>query len=343
MSKQKALHDRRSQWRVVLRCLSLLQRLMQGPATTSELKKIVQREAEENAEDVLDSAILKRLEEDRRRLRETFECEFDYDRRNELYTLVSVGRALIDLPPEALRGLAFLQVTFHETAPMAQEIKSLVEILGRAMPSTRQKQLSNERGMVELDLRAGDDDDINELVWDKVAEAIKHARQLKFKYLSPGREDGLPVNHRVEPQRTYFDDNHFYLQAYCIETESSNGRYSQQKIWHYRIGRISEPTLLETRFVRDSHSPREYDLIYQLDAAIARRGATRRFAKTTLEVQLDKSAIVRAVSYDLFSDLRTLLKYGAGCRVLGGEEALKEMKTLITQMYQRYQDNADNA
>jgi len=342
MSKEKATHFRRSQWRVMLRCLSLLQRLMQGPATTSELKRIIQREAEENADDVLDNSILKRFEEDRRRLREIFECELEYDRPNELYTLISVGRALIDLPPEALRGLAFLQVTFHETAPMVQEIKSLVEILGRAMPSIRQKQLSNERGMVELDLRARDDDDINELVWDKIAEAIKHTRQLKFKYLAPGREDGLPVDHRVEPQRIYFDDNHFYLRAYCIETESSNGRYSQQKIWPYRIGRISRPALLETKFVRDSHVPREYELVYQLDAAIARRGVTRRFAKTNIEMQPDKSAIVYAVSYDLFSDLRTLLKYGAGCRVLGGDEALKEMKTLVTKMYQRYQTKEDN-
>ena len=55
-----------------------------------------------------------------------------------------------------------------------------------------------------------------------------------------------------------------------------------------------------------------------------------------MEQHEDGSATVRAMSNMLFLDLRKLLHYGAACRVIGGEKAVREMKAIIGQMYKTY-------
>src|SRR5689334_12912126 len=99
---------RRNTWSVVERCLSLLIRLTRGPATTDELLEIIQNYMD-YGEDIDRNALLNRFEDDRQKLREVFGCVLDYDAAEGTYTLKSMDRPLIDLPVEAIKGLAFLR------------------------------------------------------------------------------------------------------------------------------------------------------------------------------------------------------------------------------------------
>lgn len=285
----------------------------------------------------------KRFEDDRQKLCDVFGCELEYSRDEGTWTLVSMNRPLIDLPPDAVRGLAFLQATFEaDTAPMRGEVRALTDALLMLISESGRDEVSRERGLIEVDLRQRDEDQIPERVWSTIQRACMRHQELEFDYLSPKHEDRTLRTHRVEPIRCYFNSvwAHYYLEAYCIEHRGPNGIFPGEYISHYRMGRISEPRMLPTKFVPGRRKPRKYELVYELTPEIARLGVTRHIEDSEVEKRPDGSAIVRAVSTDLFFDLRTLLHYGPNCRVIGGEEALRDMKALVRGMFQLYQDDS---
>lgn len=313
------------------RCLALLRRLMRGPATKDELLRIVERHADHD-HSAASHSVEKRLEKDRDRLRELFGVELKYSRSESSYTLLSLGTSLIDLPSEAVRGVAFLQATFaDESTPMQAQVSALLQALAMMLPQERVREIERERGLIELDLRKRDGDTISDVVWEKVTQAVRENRELEFDYRSPQQDDEKPRRHRVEPQRLFFDTmrGHYYLEAYGLEIRGPKGTVRDRAMPSYRLGRISEPLLLPRKFVPGIRSARKYDLIYELPAKIARHGITKHFSDCTVDCRPDGSVVVHARSSDLFRDVRTLLHYGANCRILGGEEALQEIREIV--------------
>lgn len=328
-------------WDVVERCLALLVRLTRGPAITQELFEIIQS-CGDSAEDLSNRQLRKRFENDRQKLEEIFGCELDYNRADGTWALVSMDRPLIDLPPDALRGLAFLQTTFSaDTAPMRHEVRALTDVMLMLISESGRDEVSRERGLIEVDLRPRDEDQIPDNVWSTVQKTCTRHQELEFDYLSPTYEDGIPQTHRVEPMRCYFDSvrAHYYLEAYCIEKRTTNGVIPRGQMRQYRLGRMSNPHELPRKFVPSQRKPEKQELVYELTPEVARLGVTRHIRDSRVERRPDGSAIVRAVSSDLFFDLRTLLHYGPNCRVLGGERALRDMKALVSGMNQLYQSN----
>ena len=332
--------DRRSQWYVIDRCMTLLLRLMREPASSSELlQTVVDKAYHQEGKRLSVGAAARRFEEDRTRLRTWFECEITYDRATECYLLKSIGRPLIDLPPDALRGLAFLEATFSgDGVPMGSEVRALIEIILMTVPNQRQRELERERVALEVNLQPRDQDEISDEVRDKILQACSEHRQLEFEYLSPKREDGEWRYHRVEPMRYYFDTvrSHYYLEAYRLETITPRGRWHKEEVTAYRLGRIRNPKILPSKFP-PGRRVKTVELVYELTPEVARLGVTEHIPGSIITQQEDGCAIIHAPSKNLFFDLRTLLHYGANCRVTGGEEALEAMKKLIEQMYQRYQ------
>lgn len=331
---------RNTQEIVMARCLTLLARLLRGPAHAVELLKITAQSTEkyEDSFKVLEnSALNRRFEEDRGRLKAWFGCEWDYDRKTTIYTLTAVNNPLFDLPNKALRGLAFLQTTFSgENVPMSQEVIALFDALLRIMPTDRREDLQRERGLLELNLNPRDKDLIPDEVMGAVRRACANHQQLEFAYWASSQTDGKPRIHCVEPRRYYFENGHYYLEAYCLETNGPKGKVPQNEMRRYRLGRMAEAHLLPTRFIPGRRSIKHYELVYELSPEIARLGVTEHFPDSVVELHEDGSALIRTISLMLFFDLRTLLHYGPGCRVIGGDEAVKEMKTMVIQMYQRY-------
>ncbi len=340
MTRPGPRHARRSQWAVFDRCLALLIYLMAQPATSHELLQIVFEKAEADGEHLKRSAATRRFEEDRQRLRTWMGADIRYDRSENLYMLYGIDRALIDLSPEALRGLAFLQSTFSSNdAPMSLEVRTLIERVQMALPSKSRREIGRQRGLLELNLRNRDEDQIPEVVWDAVQTACSEQRQLEFDYHAPGQSDGKPRTHVVEPSGYAFDPvrGHYYLECFWIESRGPLGTRLQRKMQAFRLGRILNPHILPTHFPSGGRSVLKEELVYELTPEIARRGVTRHFPGSLIVQQPDGGAMVRTFSSNLFLDLRTLLHYGPNCRVVGGEKAVEEMKLLIKQMYQVYQ------
>lgn len=331
-------NQRQSQWIVFERCLALLRRLMRGTAKTDELLRIVEQHADDD-QSTTASSVEKRFEKDRERLKEFFGVQLRYDRSERAYRLLAMDCALIDLSPEAVRGLAFLQATFaDETTPMQRQINTLIQTLTMALSTERRREIERERGLIELDLRKRDSDTIDDAIWDKVGQAVREHRELEFEYYSPQQEDEKPRTHCVESQRLFFDRMraHYYVEAYCIEHRGPKGNFPDGTMHRYRLGRISNPVLLPRKFVPGVHVPRKHDLIYELSPKVARYGITEHFSGSEVDYRSDGSAVVRAKSTDLFWDIRALLHYGANFRILGGEEALKEIKEIVVAMHKQY-------
>ncbi len=340
MSNRQSRGDRHSKTEVFDRCYALLVRLMRGSATSAELLTIIDSKAREYGDDLPQSAIQKRFEEDRRRLREWFYVEFAYDRGEDTYTFASAHRALIDLPTEALRGLAFLKATFsNDESVMRTEVIALLEFIQKLLPDQRQHEVERERGLIEVSLQPRDEDAIPDGLLEQLSYACSQHRQLEFDYLAASNSDDIPRTHLVEPLRCHFNEEkgHYYLQAYNLETRGPKGRRLQNEVRPYRVGRISNLQVLPTHFPENNHRLPHYELIYELTPHVARRGVTKHFPESVVYQQPDGGAVIHAVSLDLFNDLRRLLHYGSNCRVLGGEEALKEMKAIVIALHERYE------
>jgi len=329
---------RRNTWSVVERCMALLVRLTRGPASTSELLQIIESYGD-HAENSSTELLSKRLEKDLQKLRTHFGCVVDYNRSANCYVLVGMDRPLTDLSADAMRGLAFLKMTFNDaSAPMSREVTTLADAVLMLISDTGREEVDRVRGLIEVDLRQRDEDKIHKDVWDAIEKACHRNCELEFEYMAPRHEDSTPRTHRVEPIHCTFDSTraHYYLEAYCIEHRGPNGIFPGEAIWHYRLGRISAPRILPKRFVPGQRKPKKYELVYELAPEIARGGVTRHIADCEVEKKPDGGAIVRAASMDLFFDLQTLLHYGANCRVLGGEEALQRIRDIVKKMSQNY-------
>ncbi len=327
---------RGSQWRVLRRCIEILTRLQRGPAPSDELLAIVSASEDDPSEP---AGVKRRFEEDRRRLRQILGCNIEYDHRSNQYNLREVDLPLLDLPPEAIRGLAFLQATFSKDAPMSHEVGTLIDLLLMLISEERRREVAHERALLEVDLRPRDKDRIEDAVWEAIQKACNSHRQLEFDYFSPRHADREPRRNLVEPQRYYFDTTrkHYYLEAFCLEVSGPKGTWPRREVVHYRIGRIRGPRVIPQVFVPRRMGPRLYELIYELGPEIARLGVTEHFPSSQVDYRPDGSTEVHTMVDDLFFALRALLHYGPGCRVLGGEEALREMRKLIKAMADQYQ------
>ncbi len=324
---------RDSQWYVLRRCLKLLACLERSPATLAELLKAVSEE-----EALEDSAARRRLEEDRRRLRSILGCDIHFDRATGRYHLQSVGFPVLDLPPDAVQGIAFLQATFGENAPMSREIHSLIDSLLLLLPEERAFEVAQARVLINVNLQPRDKDEIPVDVWRAVERAYISHRRLEFDYISPQHADGIPRRNIVEPEKYFFNASraHYYLRAYCLEVIGPYGAWRRNEVVEYRLGRIKNLRVLQTTFTPRRPSTPKHVLSYELAPEIARLGVTEHFPGSEITLYSDGSALVNARVDNLFTALQTLLHYGPNCRVVGGPQAVESMRAIVSKMYAQY-------
>ncbi len=331
-------NSRRSQWRVLDRCMTMLRLLLRGPAQADSLLQVIIDDAADDEQPITKGEASRRFEEDRSRLRQHFGCDITYVRGDDVYQLNSIDKPIIDLSDEAIRGLAFLRATFHPThAPDRDTVLALVDEVTRLLPAARQQEALRESGFTELRLGIRDQDVIREDVREAVQRACDERRRLEILYLSPNRPDGLSVRHLLEPYRLYFDTKggHYFLEAFSLESESATyGRRLQERLMRFRLGRIQEAYVQEKHFVPRRIPKKE--LVYRLSPEVARGGVSQQFEGSQIVLNEDGSATIRALSSNLFGDLRELLRYGAECEVLGGDEARDEMRRLVRAMGEIY-------
>jgi predicted DNA-binding transcriptional regulator YafY len=291
--------------------------------------------------DISRSAAEKRFENDMRRLRHELNCNIIYNRAEDEYELVAVGIPLLDLSNLAAQGLAFINATFSNTeVPKYEEVQALIRQIKMILPQQRLKEIGKQHLQLELDLRQRDTGEISDAVKEAVITACNEQRLLEFNYRSPARKDEEVVRHRVEPWRYYFKRGHYYVEAYSLESYSTtHGIKSSSTLIPYRLDRMTNAQVLPDRFTRQNRRLPQYELVYVLSPEIARYGVVSEVIPgSQILYNNDGSATVHALSKNLFLDLRELLHYGANCHVIGGDDAVREMKRIVKQMYETYQD-----
>lgn len=330
---------RRSQWLVINRCMDLLLCLMRGPTPNDDLLKMIHEDARQNDDELVDSAARKRFEEDRSRLKTWFGAELDYSRAENTYTLLNITRPLLDLSDESIQGMAFLTRTFSgNDAPMAPAVRAFLGQVSLLLPIRRRHEIDKQRGLLEMQLGVRDEDDISPETWEAVRTSVIERRQLEFTYFSASSSDGQPRSHRVEPIRYFFDTvrKHYYLEAFWLESKSYLGtRDQKRRVQRFRMGRMTLPHILPTHFPANQRIPKK-ELVYVLKPEVARMGVTRHFEDMQVIENEDGSARVHVMSSDLFFDLRTLLHYGDNCHVIGGDEAVQQMTSIVQRLAEIY-------
>lgn len=329
-----------SHWLVMQRCLAIVRRLQRGPASREELIEAVCEclgsEAYPEAEV---QARGKRFHNDLRRLRDRLDIEVQFDHKTGVYVLTSPGSlALLDLPDPALDAMGFLIETFDEQAPHYEKIRTLLDTLTGFFSDERRRDLMRRRNLLQVDLRRTDADEIDSDVQVAVERACVERRRLEFGYVSPSQEDQQPRCHEVEPYELLYRRKHYYLRGFCLQTDGPKGKYTQERIMYYRLGRIVPDSvkLLPQKIPLVPRRAPKYLVRYELQPEIARRGVTHYFEDTVVEMRENGSALVQGYADDIFWASRELLYYGAGCRVLGGSEILREMRKLVEGMARVY-------
>ncbi|MCX7856257.1 MAG: hypothetical protein N2556_09875, partial [Anaerolineae bacterium] len=204
---------RESTWLVISRCLAIIRRVQQGPATWKELVEAVRKEVGEEAYgDAEGKALHRRLENDLARIRERLMVEIKYSRQQKGYIIYDLWMPLLDLPDEDLRTIAWLGRIFDEESPYYDEVHAFLNRIVLYLGYRRAPAVARYRHGLELDLRQRDRDDISPDVVFRLERAVAEKRWVEFDYLSPQYEDGVPRRHRVAPVRVYFDPGrgHYY-------------------------------------------------------------------------------------------------------------------------------------
>jgi hypothetical protein len=317
---------------------------MSGRSGTEELHTII-REDVGNDRQLTDKALQRLFDEDKGRLKDWFNVEMQYNRSQGDYELIHIGRSLVDLPEGAIRGLAFLEQTFSDdSVPMALDVRVFLNTIAMLLSHERLKEVEKQRGLLEMELGARDIDSASDDVMEAVKTSVSERRQLEFDYMASRNEDGILRRHLVEPIRYFFETErkHYYLEFFWLQSSSPHKGIQDQrrKIGRFRLERMSNPAVLPTHFPANQRIPTK-ELIYELKPIAARLGVTEHFPDMHIIQNDDGSARVHVMSRDLFFDLRTLLYYGANCRLLGGDEALKQMKKIVKDLAAVYEEDTE--
>lgn len=329
-----------SVWYVARRCLALINRLQQGPASKQELLTTIYSTADIND---TTSILAKRFEHDKTRLAAHLGISIRYDKSVHGYVIGEQERPLLNLPDADIQTLALLADTFQPDSPHAMTVHHLIDRLQSWLPPERQTLLQKIAGQQPTaDLRLRDSDEIAPDVWTAVLEAWQAKQELAFDYLSSQHEDRQLRQHRIQPWDLYFSDRgHWQLRGYCLFNDGPNGPWYPNDYLNYRISRIApgSASVLPRKLPGVRPNGRPYDVIFELAPAVARFGVSMRKelrGEPTI-MELDEGWVrVQGQTHDVFDLARNLLYYGANCRVLGGKELHREMEKLVQGLAEIY-------
>ncbi len=327
---------------VMRRSIAALRRLQRGPASKSELIEAMEIAEPDSYYEVSGRALDKRFEGDKRRLQEIFGLKLRYSRATAQYELVEIWEPVLDFPDDALQTMVFLQQTFGPAAPNYENVQRFLGLIASYLPPERRGVVESQRQTLAISWGQRDDDVLAPQVEEKLQKALLERRLVTFDYLSPAYPDERHRQHTVEPWEKFFDPQwgHYYLRGYCRSIREPDGNITQpRQYYHYRLGRISNVSVLPDKLSWRPPTALEKLLVYRLAPQIARHGNVTQHVGITItrtEIQPDGAVVVYAQTESLWWALRILLHYGATCEILGGPEALAEMRQIVGELADLY-------
>lgn len=328
---------RGSEWTSFLRALAVLKRLMEGPATSEQLFQFVLETVGTDAYPSAPSARRHAFKHDRDNLRKRLGVDYVFDSKTQHYVLNDAGPfGRVSLSPPMLRALSILSRQYENAVGDLAGVRDLVEQIIGWLPLETRLKLEAASDDISLDFEQDVDHSvISSRVWEMVHRALSQHRKLAFNYLSPRREDRMPVYHELAPHQIRFQDGHWYLRGYSLNT----GWLGETPFLRFRMSYILDderlyvsPSKVEMRH----RQPPRFLVHYWLAPEIGRGEISHRFAEMQITRNDDGSAEVRAVTDDVWDAARTLLAYGEACIVLGGSELLREMHRRVEGMAKNY-------
>jgi predicted DNA-binding transcriptional regulator YafY len=328
---------RGSGWVSCLRALAILKRLMEGPATNEQL---IQAVCEIVGPDVYPSASGARQEafkHDRENLKKHLGVHFHFDNVRRIYILDDAGPyGRISLSPSMLRALSILSHQYDNAVGDLAGVRDLVQQIIRWLPQENRSQVESASPEFLLDFQQDVDRSvISPRVWEVVNTALKQHRKLTFNHLSPRYADRKPVFHEVAPYQIRFQDGHWYLRGYSL----NQGLHGESSFLRFRLNYILDDERLSvspTKVATYHRQPPRFPVHYWLAPEIGRGEISHRFPETQIQRNEDGSAEIHAVTDDVWDAARTLLAYGDGCIVYGGEDLRREMERRVMQMAKNY-------
>lgn len=326
-----------TEWRSFLRAAAILKRLMEGPATHEELIRSVLDTVGADSYPSAPSARKHAFKHDRDNLRKRLRVDYVFDPKTQLYILNDAGPfGRVSLSPPMLRALCILSRQYDNAVGELAGVRDLVQQIIGWLPLETRLQIEAVSEELSLDFEQDVDRSvIPKRVEETIRRALAQHRKLTFNYLSPRRNDRKPVYHELAPYHLRFQDGHWYLRGYSLNT----GLYGDTPFLRFRLSYILDdeklrvsPTKVETRH----RQPPRFLVHYWLAPEIGRGEISHRFPEMQITRSDDGSAEVRAVTDDVWDAARTLLAYGEACIVLGGNDLRREMERRVKQMAKNY-------
>jgi predicted DNA-binding transcriptional regulator YafY len=329
-----------SSWFVMRRCLSIVRRLMRGPASGQELIAFVREQLGAEAYSSEASAAQRAFKRDRRHLRERFDVSWEYDPADNQYRLISPGElATLDLSDEHLAALNVLYSTFEEHESPHVPVQPLLDHLTGLLPGERRRALARLAQVMRVEMPELDQKGVPARVWQTVERATRRRRRLAFNYYSPQQADGLPRHWVVAPVELRFRRGHWYLLCWQICWRSHLGEGRESAYRRFRLRYVANDGMLEVlpaKVAVEHRRPPRYPVHYLLKPAVGRGDISQHFQEMVVERQVDGSAMVRGFTDDAWEAVRTLLGYGENCIVIGGDEVLGLMRRRVGGMAENY-------
>jgi predicted DNA-binding transcriptional regulator YafY len=310
---------------------------LRGPAIAADLIAAVQMELGDEGYPPAATAALKH---DFDALKAEYGCQIAFQRERGVYILRDLGElALLDLPPECMEALAFLDASFPagSALPDQANLRALLDRVLHLLPTARQEQHQHHRAAMQLRLPSGTSR-IDSSVLAIIKRAIEERRELAFQYWSTFDTD-MARHHRVAPYGIFFrPEGHAYLDATLLEVTPLGGETLHAAI-DYRLDRIVVGTvhILPQMLPSQRLQPMTYTLRYWLHPIVARRhDVAAYFPSTQIVYQDDGSAIVTATMTNLWQTRQVLLRYGDACHVLDPPELVSLFRTTAAGLARHY-------
>lgn len=332
--------NKRSSQLIHRRRLFLVRRLIRGSATG----RVLVADANNAFPDVLDgiypSDAAAALRHDIAALREEYNCEI-LRSQDGAYVLISPGDlTVLDLPDDEIDAVAFLIDTYAESdLPLAGQIRTFLERITLLIPEERRNRLREMTALPRVDRPRAPARGV-EAMMSLLKEVIRK-REVEFDYCSPHTPDGAALHHRVAPLEFVYREGHTYLDAFCLQSDvpALRGEFVL-----YRLDRIVPDSVRRLpHALRHDYRRPTYALRYWLAPAVARtRDVAYWFPKSEITYADDGSAMVTAVTNDLWRAHQILMRYREHCRVIEPAPLVEMMRESAQRLAALYATDTES-
>jgi predicted DNA-binding transcriptional regulator YafY len=266
---------------------------------------------------------------------------YDCRRYGYLYTEASYSLPAMHISESDLFAISLARKTLrqYENSPLYHKLASVFKKIEASLPERISVDPAwvDERMTVFPESRSA----IDPTIWDKVAEGLRHGRQLAIHYLKPGDEDGS--DRLVDPYHIVSFQGEWYLIGHC---------HLRREVRTFAISRVravrtsGEDFVIPAEFSFEKFSGHHFG-IFQGDrdfvVKILFSPQHRPYVEErewhrdqALERQADGGILLSFTSNHLFEVKRWVLSWGAGVKVLAPPELAADLQEELQKALQAY-------